>query len=607
MDKVYVYLDHHIKRESLRYQRPDDKIQARTEEKAPTLRLVDLTRPDDPYVLTRYLRKPDFQRATWSWTPEDCVNLLESIINYQVVPSIIMWTSPVNNLTYILDGAHRISVFVAWLNDDWGEDQANNIADPRQADSVRDAAKKVREEMQKRRIGTYKEFIDAEADLQALIDQNIDNIKARLGEEQFKRGKFFQDFRKSDIAFHILWVKGDYQIAERSFLRINKSGQQLTDWEIKLIENRDSSFARAVMSLTSPESAQHYWPEHVPENEDRDKLEEEVRDIIKEVNYLQSILFTPPYTKPISRLEQPLLATTPDKKPVYVAELLTVTEGFRGQQPQTEELLKRSQSIFPREIINGGHKLLKNAHEYFDHLVGTSSKSLAIIPLLYFYKSDGAYIRSLLYGFIFWLCQGKESDIQLRKDLFSAYRGPFEILLRKDKDIIVNEIGRKIGSGPEVTLHTSNYFQNLMELLIKHKGDIENTAFLTDYSVLISQVAGQNSIAKPVEEVRRRIFSPRQKINLIIETLLDNLGYCQICGGKLNPVGAVQHDHIQRFKDGGFTTADNQRLTHPYCNLRRDIIETYRVSQTLVRLPEFVYKQNPKGPQQLKLAFFADD
>jgi Protein of unknown function DUF262 len=136
-DEPKVYLDHHIKRESLRYKRPTQEIVSGHEGLAPTLRLIDLIRDDVNYIFTQYLRKPDFQRATWAWTPEDCVSLIESVINYQVIPSVILWKSPDNDLYYILDGGHRISAVIAWMKDDWGESQLDNILDPQQKTEVR--------------------------------------------------------------------------------------------------------------------------------------------------------------------------------------------------------------------------------------------------------------------------------------------------------------------------------------------------------------------------------------------------------------------------------------------------------------------------------------
>ncbi|HEX5502785.1 MAG TPA: DUF262 domain-containing protein, partial [Thermomicrobiales bacterium] len=116
-DETLVYLDHLIRRESFRFEQPDEAMGGQQEREAETLRLSDLR----DLSRTRQFRKPDFQRATAAWTPEDCVSLLESVVQEQVVPSIIMWASPKSTLLYVLDGAHRMSVVMAWLCDDWGD------------------------------------------------------------------------------------------------------------------------------------------------------------------------------------------------------------------------------------------------------------------------------------------------------------------------------------------------------------------------------------------------------------------------------------------------------------------------------------------------------
>ncbi len=120
-----VYLDHLIGRENLRYQRSQEQMAAAVQNRPDKLRITDLI--DEHFGAQReQLRKPDFQRATWAWSPQDCIALIESIVNAQVIPSIIMWKSPTNGLHYVLDGAHRISVVIAWLNDDWGDNFHQN-------------------------------------------------------------------------------------------------------------------------------------------------------------------------------------------------------------------------------------------------------------------------------------------------------------------------------------------------------------------------------------------------------------------------------------------------------------------------------------------------
>ena len=113
--KLTVYLDHHIARDSLFYKRPTT---AGSETRlSGFLNIKQLYGEDSEDHL---LRKPDFQRATWSWTPEDCVDLLNAVMNEQVVPSVIMWYGE-DGTRFVLDGGHRISVLLAWIKDDWGD------------------------------------------------------------------------------------------------------------------------------------------------------------------------------------------------------------------------------------------------------------------------------------------------------------------------------------------------------------------------------------------------------------------------------------------------------------------------------------------------------
>lgn len=48
------------------------------------------------------LRKPDFQRETNHWGPEQVVSLLECYINGDLIPSVILWRSSTN--LFVIDG-----------------------------------------------------------------------------------------------------------------------------------------------------------------------------------------------------------------------------------------------------------------------------------------------------------------------------------------------------------------------------------------------------------------------------------------------------------------------------------------------------------------------
>lgn len=580
-DQLKVYLDHLILRESLRYTRPTETMdRGRQQELLAALQMRDLFLSAGGSPVVRQLRKPDFQRATWAWTPEDCVSLLESIINEQVIPSIIMWSSPDSGFKFILDGGHRISVVLAWLNDDWGDRlPADHYEDEEQRNSIAAAAREVRR-LVDARVGSIANYEAADKEFERLVNEGR-APKQELHKRQFDQAQFYRALMFGSVSFPLLWVNGNYEKAELSFLNINKIGQKLSEWEQTIVENRNSSFARTVMSVANTHTAKHYWPSDIPAGADAEHLRQKVNEILEGVDKLHNILFEPSYRTPIRSLKQPLLVADTHNRPYYLAELLTVIEGGKGQAPETKRLIERDKYASPEEIISSGHKLLTDALTDCDHLIGPSPKSLALVPSLYFYTAAGRYVRSLLYGLIYWLCSGSDEEVLLRKRVFSAHRAAFEDILLENKEEIVSGITRKTGSGPEVTVQTAKYYQELLQLLAKSDDDTQSDGFLKDYAALTETLT--NRRLKPMRAAagRSRSFSEKQKSAAHLSTIFDSAPRCGICGGMFDPAGDVQHDHIVEAFRGGASTADNQRMVHPFCNNQpnREVIERPRTSK----------------------------
>jgi len=65
------------------------------------------------------LRKPDFQRETNHWDPNQVMSLLKCYIDGDLIPSVILWRSPA--YLFVIDGGHRLSVLKAWMEDDYGD------------------------------------------------------------------------------------------------------------------------------------------------------------------------------------------------------------------------------------------------------------------------------------------------------------------------------------------------------------------------------------------------------------------------------------------------------------------------------------------------------
>jgi hypothetical protein len=606
-DETTVYLDHLIERESFRYTRSQEQLRYDKRSEQPYLRIDDLLVPQR----VEKLRKPDFQRATRAWTPEDCVSLLDSLVNEQTIPSIIMWSSPDNGLDYILDGGHRVSAVLAWLRDDWGGNLTpDEYRDDEEKAAIEIAARKVRN-LVDATVGNVGEYIEAEQLLSQIVRAGGKPLD-EMTEKAFRRALFYGDLLKGNIWFHILWVRGDYEKAEQSFIKINKSGKQLTPWERRLIENRNSSFARAVMSVANISSARHYWPQQIPDSSTSD-VASDVEQILAGVTSLHQELFKPPYKRQVRTLEQPLLISETYNRPYYIAEFLTVVAGGRGQEAETDKLISAGRDASPLAIVQEGLKLITDAEDALDHIVTASPKSLALPPAVYLYTSGGRYVRSLLYGLLYWLLAGDEAEVRQRKRVFCAYRASFERVFIGHKDEFVGNISRRSGSGAEITTQTARYFNGILDLVARHKGDTTSEAFGIDFGEFIDRLLKKRASRSQSNGVanstvgKSRTFTPAQQSMVYLREMLRTPITCGLCGGILDITGPVQHDHVQPFGQGGKTIPDNDRLTHLFCNNYREEIEAVQGGLAASFLPIIAELGLDIEPEQLRLKLFDDE
>ena len=100
------------------------------------------------------LRKPDFQRETSEWKLRKVVEFVESFLTGDLIPAVILWENP--SYTFVIDGAHRLSSLVAWINDDYGDgDISKRFYDSVIPDEQLDVAAKTRIQVNKE-LGSYK-------------------------------------------------------------------------------------------------------------------------------------------------------------------------------------------------------------------------------------------------------------------------------------------------------------------------------------------------------------------------------------------------------------------------------------------------------------------
>lgn len=585
-----VYLDHHIPRDSFRYIDHKWIEQASGEQKRikSPIRLRDVI--ENEWFMR--LRKPDFQRETNAWTPIACIELLESIVNNLVVPSIIAWKNEETGTVYIIDGAHRLSVLRAWMLDDWGDRQIEYYNEYRKAEII-SAANEVRRLLGER-VGSYKSYIQAHKDSRSIFNAG-GAPKKDMQPDAFKRAQFYSEI----LDGHPLvtqWVEGSYEDAEKSFLRINRCGVHLGSFEQLLIEYRNSPYARVTSSIVSAGKAGHFWPNV--------GIDERYQDKINQFSYyskaIHNILFMPPFADEIRDLNQPLVVSKPGDRYEDTLELLTlvVDNCLLGNEDLKKEILSDLSNANSSAVIDRSETIFLTALDRLSHLVGENAnpRTLSIVPLVYTYNHQGAYSPNLFYGFCYWLFTGSDDDIRTKKLALCATRGDFEKILMDFKSDITSVASRK-GGRFKTTKDIAETINTIVSLLISNV----NKTMDEKIRIISKQL---KFIRNTSSDLKSRIASRRQRNQVNISNLFDSSIRCRICSGLIDLKQGKQYDHFfEKFAAKKTTNVANLVPTHPFCNNMKDTILRIKSETEPIQLPTFLKDTNrkPNGTRQLTL------
>lgn len=595
-----VHLDHLIPRLSIRYLQSNDTDNFTS----------SITRISDPHI--RYndikgewfekLKKPDFQRETNAWSPDQCKDFIESVFLGQIIPSIILWKSNENGMTYILDGAHRLSVIRGWLTDDWG-DKAGNYYERRDIDQIKQIASNVRTLINST-VGSFETFRESYQSLQKLIKEGK-APKQEMTEKAFKQANFYSDVIGSNSTLFAQWETGDYNSAEQSFLRINRQGQPLDPWESTLIEYRKGSYSRTIMHIANAGESGHYWPIH--------NLDDDQKAIVSSFSHVsKSIyhkLFVPPFILPIQELTVPILvAPAYFQKHLYLLELipLMVWNQIAADAEDQIKLLKLDHQSSSADVIDNANKIFTTLNNKLEHLVGTSNNplSLSLVPLIYWYNHRGQFLRSLLYGFLHWLFTGSDKEIKERKIIFSGLRHKIEFILFSYKQEVA-ALAALSGAGLKATKSIAAFFDQLMFYLNENKDVHLGSAELNEKVLALTQQKRKDKSIKR----QGRTFTKRDESQSNINELYQSSIRCHICDGIVNlKFGGIQYDHVDEYKSVKETDPLNMKPTHPFCNNNRNKIEEYKSKKLTIELPKPSSAINDRiiqNPNQL--SFWGDD
>lgn len=470
------------------------------------------------------LRKPDFQRETNHWTPEQVVSLLECFVNGDLIPSVILWQSP--TYLFVIDGGHRLSVLRAWIEDDYGDGHHSQKFFGYLISKAQKQAAKATRDLVNQRIGSWKQFEAKINDLPNLPPTDRTKVTTVVS-----RG------------LPIQWVKGDADKAEASFFKINTKGTPLDEVEELLLRNRGKSVSIASRAIIRAGQGHKYWSSFASTV---------ASEIESSAQKLHICLFDPEVQKPVKTLDLPLGGP----KSVRTA-LETLIEfnliATRNQQGDP----KKIEYVDEDETGEKTVELLRQGLNLAQRLTGNDDGSLGLHPAVYFYGPTGRHSGPMFMGTVALIARKLVVNDKHFFKRFTSVRERLESLLIEQKDLIATII-QKLSS----KVRTATY-STLLEQLIRELESVEGT-LSPEQIVKLAGLEGRLILGETTTKSAK--FSDDTKSKVFITTALVSALRCSICNGYLNVEKSVSYDHVERKRLGGLGDASNCQLTHPYCN-----------------------------------------
>ncbi|WMV71267.1 DUF262 domain-containing protein [Xenorhabdus griffiniae] len=483
----------------------------------------------DMGMLTGLLRKPDFQRETNHWTPEQVVSLLQSFVSGDLIPSVILWKS---SYIFVIDGGHRLSVLRAWKEDDYGDGVISrsffggNISEEQK--SIADKTRKLVNES----VGKWDE-----------IEKKIQNPNSMSPDETRLLTNIYVR------ALQIQWVKGDAEKAETSFFNINKKGTPLDNVEELLLRNRKKPISIAARAIIRAGKGHKYWSSF---------SDDKVKKIEEKSLKLNSALFSPDINSKIKTIDLPLGGSREVRVALDILiELISIA--IVQNKKYQNELITQTDDQNGEETALALDKTLK----LVNWITGNDRGSLGLHPAVYFYSSSGRHINPMFLGTLLVIAkQLKFNNKRFFKE-FITIRSNLEKTLIENKQLISSLVNR--ASHNKRVVYYSEFLESMIDLLLEKIKKSENSQLNGEEIISLSHFEGD--VLKGSNITKGKKISEDSKNTVFIRTALSSALICPICNGYIDSSKSISYDHKARVEDGGVGSVDNTQITHPYCNM----------------------------------------
>ena len=457
------------------------------------------------------LRKPLFQRETNDWGVDNVVSLVRSFRNGHLIPAVILWSA--DGSTFVIDGAHRLSVFVAWVNDDYGDGALSQAFFKHQIPkSQRDAADKCRIKIKAEGL-EYAEL------------QKLTKLPTRTPEQLEWSTNIAQPVETQ-------WVVGDADVALKSFLDINQRSVEIDPTERYMIVERKSPNVVAARALVSAGRGHAYWGAFEPQN---------VEDIERYATSIYDAIFEPESAQPHTHAElQPAGMAQTANGLRMALELANIVTGMKGESNNISPDLDGSQTS----------RVLARVWGVVKYVAGDKSASLSLHPAIYFWGTTGNHRPSMFLAVVSFV-QDLIASNELVK--FTLHRAALEEMLIS-RGNLGQQILTRYGGWKRSLEPIKALLRRILDGLDSGKSEAEILRGLSAAMLDSSKDGSERPDAwKETRSAAR------------IKASLAAAPRCAICKARL-VLAHASVDHIERRADGGHSGPGNSQLTHHYCN-----------------------------------------
>lgn len=457
------------------------------------------------------LHKPLFQRETNDWGVDNVVSLVRSFRNGHLIPAVILWSA--DGSTFVIDGAHRLSVFVAWVNDDYGDGVISQAFFKHQIPkSQRDAARKCRDQIKAEGL-EYAEL------------QKLTLIPSRTPEQLAWSTNIAQPIETQ-------WVVGDADVALQSFLDINQRSVEIDPTERYMIVERKAPTIVAARALVSSGRGHAYWGAFEAQH---------VADIEKYAKNIYDAIFEPENAQPHTHIElQPAGMAQTANGLRLALELVNIITG-----------LKAGTSNIPADIDGSQtSRVLAQVWGVVKYVAGDEPASLSLHPAVYFWGTTGNHRPSMFLAVVLFVQELIQKNELVK---FTLHRAKLEELLI-GKGNLGQQILSRYGGWKRSLEPIKTLLRRILDELDAGKSEAEILAGISTLSV--AATSDGNVKSDTWKETRSAAR---------IKASLASAPRCAICKARL-VLPHASDDHIQRRTDGGQSGQDNAQLVHHYCN-----------------------------------------